>query len=693
MRRELISAELYHSPSVISQDSKLVHVLCGEHILSHSRKSGKIIGSTESLISSSARMFQKGGAIVASEGTSTKILNFKSASCDFEITQSFDYAVVAVSDTVTVVTKQSSEPNEVVLGYITGELTAKSRMTELFKGVVGSVSCSRNLVAFVTGHAQLTLRVFDVSRNSSRDFVTDKSIMRVAVHPTEYEISTGDKMGRIMRWTESSPTTYSVLHHWHSVPVSSLCYTTSGSMLLSGAEEGVLCLWSELSNKPQFFPRLGGPIVHVSISKCNQYAAISVRSNKIVVIDLFTRSIESVISGTLHNMDQDAPAHLTRVDENLIAISTSSHAAIYDIKSRKNLSKTLISIQDRNHLPSTIRAKVKASPYECQHIAILKQEQEWFMMASLRQGEKREMLKIFSSKDFGINWNLETVCTGAHADKIIGLVPGVDGFISASLDGSIKQWTKGANAWTCSKSVSFRNKKPNFIKVNDQTGLVIIGFEKFVTLWHPQSLVELTKTGLVLDSPALFADLVEESRLHLFTLSAVGTVTVWDLKKLVCVTHTGPAVIDQDIRASAVVGDRLLVSTRSGCFTSVTFKSGNLLVVEAIEMGDRIESIVPAGPNKVVVAADHGKLIYRLHFDTSAGEDATRAFREIEEEMVPEPEQTDDTRSSEEEVQSRRIEMRRKHTSSLIAKLFPIQNSLESLGSPEDQFMKLIASM
>lgn len=698
MRRELVSAELYAAPAIISGDSKLVHVLCGSHILSHNLKNGKIVGSSESIMSHPSGVFQRGSSFIVSDNRHSKIakVNLKDERArvdDFAIG-----SVVAVSDSLTVIKATSSELNEVSLSYVQGSAKPDVDGIMIFKGVVSSVACSKTLIAFVSGTDSRTLTVFDTRSKTTREFQHNKKLTCVAVHPTESQVASGDSTGRIMRWdiTDSPDSMYSAVHHWHSVPVSALAYTSTGSVLLSGAEEGVLCIWSEAStsNKPQFIPRLGGSIAHISVSRCNQFAAVSIRNNKVIVIDLFTRSVETTISGTLHEIDEDGSAHLTRVSDDLISISTSSHVQLYNVDSRKSLSKNPLSIQERNHIPSTLRGKVNANPWECQHVSILTSEGTWYMMAALKQAVsgKSQMVKFFSSSDCGVTWSLHTICTGAHNGDIVGLGAVSEGFVSASKDGSVKLWKLfDGKTWTCVKSSGFKNKTPTFLRVNSAVGLVIIGFDRYVTLWHPSTLTELTKTGLLLDAQSVFADLVEDSPLHLFSLSEVGTVTVWDLKKIspVCSTTWSAGFI-----VAGVCNNRLLVSTEGG-FGSISWSESNELVVEKIQMEESndvvVDSIVPINGG-AIVGANKARFIYRLLFDK---QDTTEAvFREIEEHMeISEEASTGGETPPAPGRKQGAARILAPKTSSIVSKLFPIENSLDSVGSPEDQFMKLIASL
>lgn len=683
MRSELISAELYATPCVITEDSKRIHVSCGSHILTHSVKTGKLIESTEAILAKPTSLVSRGNKLIVSGDSCSKQIEFSRGSAA-KVTPFSDFEVLCSFETLTVVSRQSSESGQVILATVDGDAAPVT----IFTGVVSSVSCGKSLIAAVTGADRRTLFVFDVKSRSSREYLHRKPFSCTAVHPLEDQVATGDATGKIMRWS-SELGQYKSLHHWHSVPVASLKYTSNGSVLLSGAEEGVVCVWTESASesKPQFIPRLGGPIAHLSVSKCNQFVAVSIKSNRIVIVDLFTRSVQSTINGTLHDSDGLTTVSAVPQQQSLVCISTQSHIQLFDIDSRKSVTRAPISVQERNHIPSTIRAQVKAEPWECRHVAVLAaNEKNWFMMAALtRAGRRQQLVKVFASADAGLNWSLHTVCVGGHLDAIVGVeAVGTDSFVTASTDGTIKQWQLNAaeSAWVVSKSASFKNKIPSFLTAGPE-GLLVVGFDRFVTLWHPTSLVELTQSGLALSATAVFAGVLQDST-DLFTLSADGQVIVWDLKKL---SPKATAQLESAGSVAAVFGDRLLVSGEDAAMHSVTFSEGRLVLEKIIVGVSRVESLVPRG-SSVVVTGDQGRTILRLHQQAS---ESKQAFRESEEAEVEDMDVSTDADLPETKTREGRKVFA--PMASIVSKLFPLENGLDTIGSPEVQFELLMSRL
>ena len=701
MRSELISAEVYAMPSMISSDSKRVSISCGSHILTHSLKTGKLISSSISILAKPTSLVQRNNQLIISNVSGSKTIDGVEG-VNPTVSSLGGYQVVSTFGNVSVVVTQSSESGQVALGYIAGDLSASSKIVIVFSGHVSSIGSSADLIVAVTGVARRNLIVFDVKSGSMAEYHHNRALTATAVHPQSEQVAAGDCDGRIMRWSDvRSLGSYSSSHHWHSVPVASMCYSSNGSVLLSGAEEGVLCIWNDSSSdsKPQFIPRLGGPIAHLSVSKCNQFVAVSITNNRIVIVDLFTRSVQAVIPGTLHDGEHAASAtqvHAIPDNDSVIAISTPSHVQLFDMDSRRAVNKSLISVQERNHIPSTIRAKVKAQPWECCHVAVLTSDPKaWYMMASLsrsvRRGPNKQMVKVFKSVDAGANWKLHTVCVGAHSDEIIGVeaLVAVNGFVTAGKDGSVKLWKLGAgeevsktSVWAVVKSVGFRNQTPTFLSVAKE-GVVIAGFGKYVTVMNPNGLAELTG-GLLLSADVVFAGLIQGST-DLYAVGCDGSVSLWDLKKC---TKTSEAKIELTGSCAAVVGSTLLVAAMPGELVTITLGKKSKLTVKQIavpeESGNLLETLV--GLTNTSVIATCRKNVYRFNFAADATE---TPFREPDE-MGPEdvhvaedehvPQQT-------EERQARRVFA---PMSSIVGKLFPMEDGLDTLGSPEEQFSLLM---
>ena len=67
--------------------------------------------------------------------------------------------------------------------------------------------------------------------------------------------------------------------HWHPHALGDIGFSTDGTYLLSGGEEGVLVLWQVNTGSNHFRPRLGAPIVGVACSPGDRIYAVSLANN------------------------------------------------------------------------------------------------------------------------------------------------------------------------------------------------------------------------------------------------------------------------------------------------------------------------------------------------------------------------------------------------------------------------------
>ncbi len=693
MRSELISAELYDQPTVLAEQVGHYMVACGNHIMTHTLKSGKLLDCSDALPFKPKRMALCGSKLIISGSSCSR--SYKLSNGSLSSSESLgSFEVLSCVGSVSVVLSKSSDNSDRILGYIEGDLSVDSKINVIYSGFVGRVSQSSGLIAAVIGEAYKKVFVYDLVSKSSREFRHDSSITCIATHPLNEEVSVGDRTGQIARFSMSGESyRHYAFHHWHSVPLSTIQYSSKGSVLLSGAEEGVVCIWNNAASgtRPQFIPHLGGPIAHITAG--NQYAIVSLRTNKILVIDMFTRQIQSTVSGTIHETHSNAIARVSAVDHtsSSVAITTSTHCQIFDTSSRKSVTKTPIPIQNRNYVPTNLQKRVtSARPWECDHVAILQQDNTQYLIASLsrrhrhRNMRSEAMIKFFISSDSGHTWSLDSVVMNAHANTVthMAAIPAMNGFITVSSDGEVKQWLHDGKHFKVSKQSSFKNSTtPTFISVSE-AGLLIIGFSRFVTLWDPIRLVELTAGSMRLgEEMTVVAGGLIEGTTELFTLSSTGSVDLWNLKTFAKMSSIEIEKMSTQSPLFTVVENRLIVSSQNGIF-SISRNDNNELICEEIIVSEKIVSSICKIGSELVLAANRGKEIWKLTSDaTSVGE-----FR------IPEPEAqletTTDTVDNDDHQMNDEIVPRRvfQPLSALISKLFPIENELDSLPNPETSF-------
>ena len=698
MRSELISAELYDQATVLVEQAGHFMVACGNHIMTHTLKSGMLLDCSDALPFKPKRMALCGSKLIISGSSCSRSYQLSNGS--LKSSESIgQFEVLSCVGSVSIVLSKSSDNTDRVLGYVDGDLSGDSEINVIYTGFVGRVAQSSGLVAAVVGQGYKKVFVYDLITKSSREFRHDSSITCIAAHPLNEEISVGDRTGQIARFSLSGESNrHYAFHHWHSVPLSTVQYSSKGSVLLSGAEEGVVCIWNNAASgtRPQFIPHLGGPIAHITAG--NQYAIVSLRTNKILVIDMFTRQVQSTVSGTIHETHSNAVARISSLDHtsSSVAITTSTHCQIFDTMSRKSVTRTPIPIQNRNYVPSNLQKRVtSARPWECDHVAILPKEDIHYLLATLsrRQYGKSKsevMVKFFRSTDGCQSWSLDSVVVNAHNDMVshVAAIPAIGGFVTVSRDGVVKQWLQDEKSFKVAKNASFKNLQPSFISVSE-AGLLIIGFDRFVTVWDPIRLAELTAGSMGetagKDTVKIQAGGLIEGTTDLFTLSSNGTVSLWDLTTFAKISTLEIEIDSSRSPLFTVVENRLIISLENGIL-SISRNSNNELIGEQIIVSEKLVSSVCKVGNEVIVASNRGKEIWKLTSeDTRSGD-----FR------VPEPDAQLDTinEATKDDEMGEEIPIpapRRvfQPLSALIAKLFPIENELDSLPNAETSFEML----
>lgn len=145
----------------------------------------------------------------------------------------------------------------------------------------------------------------------------------IAIHPTDPLVATGNTEGQIKfhycldpAWFADrarvqqntgekhvmAPPPASAMLHWHAHPVGAMYFTPNGASLLSGGEEGVMVNWKLRSGgQKDFLPRLGGPIVGLSVtqgtSAAGQEIAVTLSDGTILFIASQNMTVKRSIAG------------------------------------------------------------------------------------------------------------------------------------------------------------------------------------------------------------------------------------------------------------------------------------------------------------------------------------------------------------------------------------------------------------
>jgi NET1-associated nuclear protein 1 (U3 small nucleolar RNA-associated protein 17) len=143
------------------------------------------------------------------------------------------------------------------------------------------ISASGAWLVVIGGHKAYVAQTSALKQGFTK-FVSPEALTCLALHPSEDLFSTGDKSGVIRSWyclredflskepgIEKRAQTTTL--HWHAHAVSALTYTPNGAYLLSGGEEAVLVVWQLHSGKKEFVPRVGAPILSISVFAAREH--------------------------------------------------------------------------------------------------------------------------------------------------------------------------------------------------------------------------------------------------------------------------------------------------------------------------------------------------------------------------------------------------------------------------------------
>lgn len=159
---------------------------------------------------------------------------------------------------------------------------------------------------------QALQRGFELNVDSDGDALTT-----LAFHPSENYFATGDERGKIRVWYDvlrdetlgpgqgddeamSIARPASAVFHWHAHAVASLAFTPNGAYLLSGGQEAVLVLWQLHTGHQEYVPRLGAPILALSIldnGMKEQQVAARLRDGSVVFVGSQKLKISKTIAG------------------------------------------------------------------------------------------------------------------------------------------------------------------------------------------------------------------------------------------------------------------------------------------------------------------------------------------------------------------------------------------------------------
>ncbi|XP_077978936.1 WD repeat-containing protein 75-like [Glandiceps talaboti] len=372
------------------------------------------------------------------------------------------------------------------------------------KKIAFGVNCE--YVVSVTNQ-QLTVKFFNQPNKKSFHHQSG-TFSCVACHPTEYCIATGDSQGQLYLWRNfhGSPKNVSKhKNHWHALKLEDVCFSTEGSYIFSVGHECTVVQWQYQTNRKDFLPRLGAPILKVSCSRDGAHIATSHEDNAIHVIS--NRKIIQTFQGLTRTfLDQHMSASFPTgflVDprsKSVVMNGKPGHLQFYSMHKDKQLYH--LDIVCQNYIsPENLEKPLVHTEIEN---AAFDSNGDWLVTIERRDDGETSMemkLKFWQWSGKKQSFVLNTCVELPHQDKVNALcmkpynnkVDCTPMAVTASQDGKFKLWTLVDDSdiyrknvcWNC-QSVGFYHDQPaDNAAFSSDGSLLAVAFTHAITLWDP----------------------------------------------------------------------------------------------------------------------------------------------------------------------------------------------------------------
>ncbi|XP_030642048.1 WD repeat-containing protein 75 [Chanos chanos] len=323
----------------------------------------------------------------------------------------------------------------------------------------------------------------------------------VTCHPTDDCIATGHEDGKIRLWrnfTHQKEYTFSTLH-WHHNAVNAMCFSPEGTSLLSGGIESVLVQWryGEHNNK-NFLPRLGGAILHISVSSDGELCSTSHSDNKITIIQRSVK-VSAVIQGLVKGEAVRTDLMIDPLSKALVLNGKPGHLQFYSLQRDKHLYNLDIVQQEYIHEAGLDQFEVVRAAFDARG--------SWLATVEERGQKSSELeisLKLWAYNEQAQSFELNTTITAPHNDQVRSMCfsPSCDStlLLTTARDNCFKAWLLGTepdtqnetSSWACDFVGNYHDLRPSSCSFSADGSLLAVGFQEVVTVWNPESWELLT---------------------------------------------------------------------------------------------------------------------------------------------------------------------------------------------------------
>jgi len=449
---------------------------------------------------------------------------------------------------------------------------------------LGAVDACDDTVAMSDGKE---LVVWANSWQRSLTFSHQRLITAVSIDPNRRYIVVGDEQGVVWTWWgifDEGATDANIVpgrFHWHANQV--LCLAHCGPLVLSGGEEGVLCIRRADDDAPQFVPRMPGKVKHV-VTSAQGKSCLCLGDNSLAFLD------------SLHGFSKprwvravDLPAEASRAKG-----KKGRRRALQTILHPLPASGTVIACSGpRAHFfnerlgflpPRSIALGSKSNTLDktedgvrwVLRLASFSSDAKHLLTWETRPSPAAEQFDQTSCENNVLKWwrrhggsdeyILDTISHAAHNAEITATLalPQRRGlFVTASLDGTFKCWesltmnSEASTCWQCIAVAGWHSKPIQCIGTSVDGSVLAVGLAGAVALFAPETGKELGVLPLAGDAIGGSGEAIQ--------LNCTVASERFVLLAVVETTDRGQEIICWDLAQLTVIARVSLASGVRGC--------------------------------------------------------------------------------------------------------------------------------
>ena len=402
----------------------------------------------------------------------------------------------------------------------------------------------------------------------------------LAFHPTDNYFATGNAKGQIRLWYDvldaddaingagaesdkedavmtkrkgskllNRPAT--AVFHWHAHPVASIAFTPNGAYLLSGGEESVVVLWQLHTGHKEFVPRVGAPVLTLSITngvQSEQQIAARLRDGSVIFIGSQKLKIHKTISGLKADPVRltdlasrpavRVPLAVQPLTKNLV-LPAGHPSSIQFYSPAEDAQALELEVSPSNRVSS---ASTQIEPTRVDMVAFSTPASAGrnagsYWMATVDSWANGHFtpsrhLKLWHHRSDQSGFILATRIDRPHDAPItsVSFSPNAEQplLLTTSTDGTIKIWALVNDGWQCRTSIAYRGFCPIDAAWSQDGSMFAVAHSRSVTLWSLASASLIHAFPCAAIAPARSVEFTNAEGTSLLAGGQHGTV-VFDL--------------------------------------------------------------------------------------------------------------------------------------------------------------------